>query len=106
MWLERCFLTRGDHIKKTYIPTLIDFFIFFICFLIFRFEKMSYSGKYSFCPGAPSLTAMKYLKTYIPNRDFAPGERYRHYRNMEAKVNTTKPGCKTLGNKFKLCKER
>ena len=72
----------------------------------FRFENMSYSGKYSFCPGAPSLTAMKYLKTYIPNRDFAPGERYRHYRNMEAKVKTTKPGCKTLGNKFKLCKER
>ena len=47
---------------------------------------MPYSGKYSFCPGAPSLTAMKYLKTYIPNRDFAPGQRYRHYRNMEAKV--------------------
>jgi hypothetical protein len=55
---------------------------------IFRFLRMSYGGKYSFCPGAPSLTAMKYLKTYIPNRDFAPGERYRHYRNMEAKVNT------------------
>jgi hypothetical protein len=43
-------------------------------------------GNYNFHPGAPSMTAMKYLKTYIPNRSFMPGERFRHYRNMETKV--------------------
>ena len=43
-------------------------------------------SSYNFHPGAPSMTAMKYLKTYIPNRTFLPGERFRHYRNMETKV--------------------
>jgi hypothetical protein len=47
---------------------------------------MSYGSGYNFHPGSPSMTAMKYLKTYIPNRNFLPGERFRHYRNMEAKV--------------------
>jgi len=47
---------------------------------------MPYGSAYQYCPGSPSVTAMKYLKTYIPNRTFIPGERYRHYRNMEDKV--------------------
>lgn len=62
---------------------------------------MSSGGSYKFCPGAPSLTAMKYLKTYIPNRQFMPGERYRHYRNMEEKV----PGFRDINRELRCVSE-
>jgi len=41
---------------------------------------------YSFYPGKPSFLAMKYLRTYTPNTQLEPGERYRLRRNMEIQV--------------------
>merc|ERR1712018_378553 len=46
-------------------------------------KKMS---AYSFYPGKPSFLAMKYLRTYTPNTQLEPGERYRLRRNMEIQV--------------------
>jgi len=41
---------------------------------------------YSFYPGKPSFLAMKYLRTYTPNTQLEPGERYRLRRDMEYQV--------------------
>ena len=62
---------------------MIDTYVY-LCFQVIPLDIMVYTNWY---PGAPSMTASKYLKYSVAyTKPFEPGQRYRNRRDMELTV--------------------